>query len=265
MTDQYDPSDFQEVKPRKGGKLPPTPDRDTPFSELRQWVSNAVGLPGAVRVDTVVRFGKGEDDSMVLTLSNGLVIRCAQQKRLHTPKGFQTFFMGESDGLCLPKYLSAPEIGDVWGALCRLATATAEQDELSELGERLAGFVSMCEVVHMSLTPDYRYATLRALQARDEYDRKAATEGKQGRHIVRPVLVADHEWKAYLVRHSEFITQLRVVHMQTVSDNFLKGRMAELGCEYQALQAHGPGRRGHAHLAFYRLADDMTVPHHGDD
>jgi hypothetical protein len=132
---------------------------------------------------------------------------------------------------------------------------------MSELNERLQGFVAVCEVVHSSLTPEYRYNTLRRLQRRDEYDRAAATEGKKGRTHVRPVLVADHVWPAYLIRHSEFITHLRVIHMRTTGDTFLKGRMAELGCEYHSLQAHGPGRRGHASLAFYQLAPEMAVPH----
>jgi hypothetical protein len=170
--------------------------------------------------------------------------------------------------VCSPKYLTRAECGDVFIALCRLATATVEADELSELSERLAGFVGMCEVVHMSLTPEYRYASLRRLQGRDEYDRKAATEGKKGKFIVRPVLVADHEWAeggVYLIRHTEFITHLRVVHMLSVGDNFLKGRMTEAGCEYHKLQAHGPGRRGHAQVAFYTLAPEMSVPHHGDE
>jgi hypothetical protein len=151
-------------------------------------------------------------------------------------------------------------VADVYIALCRLATLALEQDELSELRERLDGFVSLCEVVHGSLVPEYRYATLRRLQKRQEYDRNAATEGKNGRTTTRPVLVADHEWPAYLVRHQEWVTHLRVVHMEKMSDNFLKGRMAEIGCTYHSLQAHGPSRRGHAQLAFYELAPEMTVP-----
>jgi hypothetical protein len=153
----------------------------------------------------------------------------------------------------------------VYIALCTLATTVAVQDELSELHERLDGFVNLCEPVHLSVTPDYRYPNLRRIQKRDEYDRNAATAGKQGRVIVRPVLIADHVWDAYLIRHSEFITHLRVVHMQSVADNYLKGRMAELGCEYHSLQAHGPAKRGHVQLAFYKLSEGMSVPHRGDE
>jgi hypothetical protein len=218
----------------------------------------------------MTRGGRGEEDSMTFYLSNEMVLRCDRQKRLLTPRGFQTFFASETDGLCQPQHLTQAEIGDMFTVFCRLATATVEHDELSELTERLLGFVNMCEVLHVSLTPEYRYSTLRRLQAREEYDRKAATEGKgSGRAPVRPVLVADHEWGAdgavYLIRHSEFITHLRVVHMLTMSDNFLKGRMTEIGCEYHALQAHGPGRRAHPHLAFYTLAPEMPIPHHGDE
>jgi hypothetical protein len=254
-----------EDKPRNKGHIPHLPDREATFSVLRHWVSNAIGLPAAVRLDSVIRFGRGEEDSLSLTLSNGLTLRCDRQKRLQAPGPFQSFFASESDGLCAPKYLSRAEVGDVFIALCRLATATAEQDELSELSERLAGFVTMAEVMHTSLTPEYRYESLRRLQARAEYDRKAATDGKGGKYLVRPVLVVDHEWPAYLVRHSEFITHLRVVFMQTLNDNFLKGRMTEVGCEYHSLQGHAPRRRGHARMAFYTLPTDMAVPHHGDE
>lgn len=261
MTD-FKPEDYTaDDTPRKGGTIPHLPGREATFSELRGWLSNAIGLPPAVKVDTVMRFGRDEDDALVLTLSNDSVIRCNRQKRLQTPAGFRAWAASESDGLCRPGHLKPAEVGDIYVAMCALATASVEQDEMSELRERLQSFVAMCEVVHGSLTPEYRYNTLRRLQARDEYDRAAATEGKKGRTTVLPVLVADHEWHAYLVRHSEFITQLRVVHMQVVPDTWLKGRMAELGCQYHSLQAHGPLRRGHASMTFYQLAPEMSVPH----
>lgn len=265
MTESFKPEDFEpEVAPRKGGTIANLPSRDASFSVLRQWVSNAIGLPSAVKVDTVTRFGRDEDDALVLTLSNDTVLRCGRQKRLQQPASFRAWLASESDGLCRPPHFKPAEVGDIYVALCALATAAVEQDEMSELVERLQGFVSMCEVVHSSLTPEYRYETLRRLQKRDEYDRTAAAEGKKGRTTVRPVLVADHVWQTYLVRHSEFITQLRVVHMQTVPDMWLKGRMAELGCEYHAVQAHGPGRRGHASMTFYQLAPELSVPHNAD-
>ena len=260
-----------ESRPGRGTHLPVLPDREASFSELRQWVSGAIGLPPTVRVDTVVRFGRGDEDALSITLSNGMTIRCDRQKRILSPGGLQAFFASESDGLCSPKYLTKAECGDSYIALCRLATATAEQDELGSLTERLESFVNLTEMMHMSLTPLYRYQTLRRIQDRPEYDRKAATEGKQGgQYTVRPVLVADHEWSSergnttYLLRHSEFITFLRVVHMLTIADNFLKGRMAEIGCEYHPLQAHGPRRRGHLSGTFYSLAPEMSVPHAND-
>jgi hypothetical protein len=218
-----------------------------------------------VRVEAVQRHGRNEEDALVLSFSNGQSIRCKEQKRLHTPKGWQTFFAGETDGLCQPAYLTNPEVGDAWIGLCRLASVSAQQDELDELTERLAGFVDMTEIMHRSLTNTYRYSTLRAIQGRSEYDKLAALEGKHGRHTVRPVLVADHEWgevgtTVYFIRHSEFICHLRHVYSLTVSDNFLKGRMAELDCEYHMLQARGPSRRSRPHLNMYELANTMPVP-----
>ena len=49
--------------PRKRGLIPPLPDRDAPFSVLRGWVSDAIGLPPTVRVETVVRHGRDDEDS----------------------------------------------------------------------------------------------------------------------------------------------------------------------------------------------------------
>ena len=262
MTESFKPDDFEfdDYVP-KSRTIPELPERDAPFSVLRQWLSHCIGLPHTVRVDTVTRFGKDEDDAIVLTLSNDTVLRCNRQKRLSTTASLRTWLASESDGLCHTTHFKPVEVGDIYEAMCRLATASVEQDEMSELRERLEGFVSLCEVAHMSLTPLFRYDTLRRLQKRDEYDKAAATDGKKGRHGALPVLVADHEWPAYLVRHSEWATHLRVVHMQTVPDTWLKGRMAELGCEHHVLQAHGPRRRGHASMMFYQLAPEMTVPH----
>ena len=262
MTESFKPDEFEfdDYVP-KGRTIPEIPDREAPFSVLRQWLSFCIGLPHSVKVDTVTRFGRDEDDALVLTLSNDTVLRCNRQKRLTNVTTLRAWLASESDGMCRTKQFKAIEATDIYGVMCMLATAAIEQDEMSELRERLEGFVSHCQVVHTSLTHEFRYDTLRRLQARDEYDRAAALEGKKGKYAALPVLVADHEWPAFFVRHSEWATHLRVVHMQTVPDTWLKGRMAELGCEHHVLQAHGPRRRGHASMMFYQLAPEMSVPH----
>jgi hypothetical protein len=262
--------DFLDPEPegpvRKGGHIPYKPDRDAPLTEQRHWLSNAIGLPSTVRADSVVRPGRNEDDALIITLSNDMVLRCDRQKRLFTSGTLIPWLISESDSLCRPAYLTKAECADVYQVLCLLATVATEQDELSELTERVHMFVAMCEQVHASLTRQPRYDTIRLVRRRPEYDRKAATDGKLGRHGPRPVLIVDHMWSdngaaTYMIRHSELIAHLRHVHSQQISDSFLKGRMAEIGCTYHSLQAFGSGRRGHVALTFYQLADDMPVPH----
>lgn len=265
------PDDISRPDPEpsvpKGRKLPYMPDREASFSEMRQWLSNAIGLPKAVRVESVIRYGRGDEDVLTIGLSNDTVIRCDRQKRLMTPASLQSFFTSESDGMCRPQYLSRPECGEVYMVLCALATAAAAQDDSVELRERLESFVLLCEPVFKSLVPEFRYETLRALQSRPVYDRLAATEVKRGRALVTlPVVLSDSEWSAgpeivYLIRHSEFITQLRSVHMQVISDSTLKGRMQEIGCVQHTFQGFSSGRAHHVSMILYQLPGDIVMPH----
>lgn len=260
--EQFSESEFNEGVGKDGklkghrprGTIPYLPDRDASFSVLRNWVSNAIGLPPAVRLDTVTRAGRNDDDALTLYLSNGVKIRCPQQKRLQSPGPFSAFFASETDGLCRPPYLNRPEVADVFTALCALGSADETRNELDDLRERVETFIEMCEPLPGTLTPANRYTTLRALKTRGQYDKNAA-KAVRGR---KPVLVIDREWPAKFIRHIELLTYLREIHNQTLSDTFLQGRMRELECTYHKLQAHNLDRTHHAALAFYELSDDLA-------
>ena len=216
---------------------------------LRQWVSNAIGLPPTVRVEAVTRFGRDDEDSLSISLSNNVVIRCNRQKRLQSPGPFQAFFASESDGLCQPKYLSRAECGDVYVALCRLGTADAAASELDMLRERLDMFADMCDIIPASLLPPDRYVTIAALKQRPTYDAK-----QPGR--ARPVVIVDTPWGKRFVRQVEWVSYLRVIHGQVVNEAVLEGRMKELGGPRHALQAWDSGRHNKVALVFYELPTD---------
>ena len=238
-------------KARKGGKLPNMPDRDAPFSELRHWVSDAIGLPPTVRVESVIRYGRLDDDSLAISLSNNVVIRCDRQKRLQAPGTFQAFFASESDGLCQPKYYRRDEVGDVFIALCRLGTADTAASEMEAWSERVDMFVGMCDKFIGSLRPPDRYTTISKLRARPTYDPKYS-----GIDPHPPVLVVDEGWGEggkRFIRHTELVGYLRVVHGQTVDERVMPGRMRELGGERHNLQAWAPDRSQKIHLVFYEL------------
>ena len=186
--EQFSEDDFAPAdKPRPKGALPWLPDREASFSVLRQWVSNAIGLPATVRVEAVTRYGRDDEDSLSISLSNEVVIRCNRQKRLQSPGTFQAFFASESDGLCQPKYLTRAECGDVYVALCRLGTADAAVTELDMLRERLDMFTAMCDTTQASLLPQWRYVTIAALKQRTTYDPKIpgrASAGARARQAV---------------------------------------------------------------------------------
>jgi hypothetical protein len=235
-------------KARPKGHLPYLPSRDASFSVLRQWVSNAIGLPPQVKVESVTRYGRDDDDSLNISLSNDVQIRCNRQKRLQSPGPFQAFFASESDGLCQPKYLSRAEVGDVFVALCRLGTADAAASELDILRERLDMFVAMCDLHHGSLLPQWRFVTISALKQRAIYDPKVPRS--------QPVLVNDMEWHKQLIRPIEFVAYLRVIHGQTVNESTLEGRMTEMGGARHSLQAWDGAREHKVKLVFYELPQD---------
>jgi hypothetical protein len=239
-------------QPRKRGLIPPLPDRDAPFSVLRGWVSDAIGLPPTVRVETVVRHGRDDEDSLTISLSNDLVLRCNRQKRLMSPGPFSAFFASESDGLCQPKYLGRGEVADVFVALCRLGTAEAKATEVDILRERLDMFVEMCDVFPASLSGPDRYITISHLRTRRAYDPHAPATS--------PVLVVDDKVGKRYIRTVEFVAYLRVIHGQTVNEATLPSRMHEAGCPRQALQAWDIGRHKKVAMVFFELAPDGDTP-----
>lgn len=239
----------KQGKPRPKGSLPYLPSREASFSTLRGWVSDAIGLPPQVRVEVVQRYGRDDEDSLSIALSNNVVIRCNRQKRLQSPGPFQAFFASESDGLCQPKYLSRAECGDVYVALCRLGTADAAASELDTLRERLDMFVAMCDVTQASLMPQWRYVTIAALKQRATYDAK--TPGRAS-----PVLIIDMQWGKRFVRQVEWVSYLRIVHGQVVNESTLEGRMKELGGARHSLQAWDSGRNTKVKMVLYELPTD---------
>lgn len=251
--DTIGPADIEPPdKARKRGLIPPLPDRDAPFSVLRGWVSDAIGLPPTVRVETVVRHGRDDEDSLTISLSNDMVLRCNRQKRLMSPGPYSAFFASESDGLCQPKYLGRGEVADVFVALCRLGTAEAKATEVDILRERLDMFVEMCDPFPASLSGPDRYITISHLRSRPTYDPHMPQH--------KPVLVTDHKVGKRYIRTVEFVGYLRVIHGQTVNEATLPSRMHEAGCPRQALQAWDLGRHKKVAMVFFELASDSDTP-----
>jgi hypothetical protein len=244
-------------KPRPKGKIPYLPDRSATLPELREWLSNACGLPEEVRVDTVIRPGREPEDPVTMILSNSTKLRCAHQSRLLQPKTLQAFLASESDGIAQPAYLSPAEVGDVYTAFCRLGTASARSDPVADLHERLISFVDLCDDLEGSLNLEERYVTIETIRRRLPFDRSIALGMKGGQPECRPVLLVDTRHHKRYVRASEWVVYLRFVVGRTVDESGLVARMSELGsprCEPQAWN----GDRSHkTHLVFYELPEDL--------
>lgn len=255
MSPDFRESDFEQPdKAPKGRKIPYMPKRDATLSVQREWLSLGIGSPPHMRLDSAIRSGKDDDSAVMFYFSNGMEVRCPQQKRLQSPGTFAGFWASETDGVCRPPYMTRQEVSEWFSVMCSVATAQAGLSELDILRERLESFVAMCEPVRgsLALPVTNRFVTLTALKKRAPYD---------ARTRALPVLVLDEEL-GYFIRAIELITYLRLVHGVTpLSDDFLKGRMSELGCEYHKMQGQAPDRSargGHPTLVFYRLAEDLS-------
>jgi len=241
-------------KARKGGKLPHPPDRDAPLPEVREWLSNAAGLPHAVRVETVLRPGREPEDPIVLVLSNDLKLRCPHQSRLQQARTLQAFLASESDGIAQPPYLSPAEVGDFYTQLCRLGTAASHADPVSDLHERMAMYVALCELLRGSLAREHRYTTIEAMKARPAFNRAAA----ENQNPNAPVMLLDHlDGGRRYVRASEWVTWLRFAQGRTVDESGLVARMAELGSVRADPQAWNADRSRKVHLVLYSVPEDM--------
>jgi hypothetical protein len=255
-----DDLDRAQEKARKGGKLPLTPGRERPLSEVRHWCSNAAGLPIEVRIETVIRNGRESADAMMIVLSNGTKMRCPHQSALTQPRTLQAFLASESDGIAQPLYLAPAEAGDFYVQLCRLASVRSERpDAAAELLERFEQFITECELMSGGLVERVsRYKTIEALRHRAKFDSASVRAGRHnGSFKPAPVLLSDTESPARYVRAFEWVVYLRNVVGWTVNESALVGRMAEIGSERPHLQAWNADRSHHVHVLLYTLPEAL--------
>lgn len=239
-------------KPRPKGKIPYPPHRDEPLTTVREWLSDAAGLPLEVRIETVIRAGTEPEDPITITLSNGIAMRCPHQSRLQQGRTLQAFFVSASDGIAMPHYLSPVEVGDFYTGLCRMNAAAAHADPIADLRERLAMFTELCDPLHGSLG-SRRYATLEAMKMRPVYDRAAA----ENRTPTTPVMLVDTDANRRYIRASEWVAYLRFVHGQVVDESRLVARMGELRSERVHPQAWNSDRTRKLNLVLYTVPQDV--------
>ena len=244
-------------KPRQKGKIPYAPDREATVPTMREWLSNAIGLPSEVRVETVLRAGRGEDDPTTIVLTNGIKMRCSRQKRLQQARTLQAFLVSESDGIAQAPYLSPAEVGDVYTIICRFGTAAANVDPVADLRERLATFVGFADELIGTLRLDGRYITIEAVRMRPPFNRHVALAMTNGRPETAPVLIRDqHDEKRY-VRASELVAYLRYSVGWTIDESRLAAQMTELGSERFHPQAWNADRSHKTELVFYSVPGDL--------
>jgi hypothetical protein len=246
------------LKPRPKGKIPYAPDREAPLPRLRDWLSLAAGLPREVGIESVVRSGREDDDSLMIVLSNGLKMRCAHQRILQQPRTLQAFLASHSDGIAQPLYLAPAEAGDFYATLCRYGSAVDAVDASADLHERLTMFVGLTsEVIGSLADPGHRYITIQAIRKRSMFDRGVALAMTNGHPESPPVLLRDSVDDARYIRASEWYVYLRCVVQWTVNESNLASRMAELGSIKINPQAWNVDRSHKTHLVFFRLPDDL--------
>lgn len=259
MSPDYSEEDIDRAdgaKPRPKGKIPYLPDRSASLPELRQWLSVSIGLPPQVKVQSVHRPGRDDNDPLSITLSNDLVLRCAKQKRLQMARSLQSFLASESDGIASAPYLSPPEVGDVYIALCRLGTAGERIDPVADLQEQIGGFLAIGGPYRGTLALGQRYDTLLALKAMPRFDRTAAMAMREGLPTARPVIITDAEDDRHL-RASEWVTYLRFVIGRVVDERRLVAEMREAGSERVDVQAWNGNRTHKLRAIFYSVPAEL--------
>jgi hypothetical protein len=251
-----DDLDRAQQKARPKGKIPYPPDREATLGSVREWLSNAAGLPPEVRIEVVLRPGREPEDPLTIVLSNGMKLRCPHQSRLQQPRTLQAFLVSESDGIAQPSYLSPSEAGDFYGQLCRLGTVGSRSDPVADLDERLNDYIRLCLKSHGSISDRAaRYTTIEEIRARQGFTRSIAMGMRNGVPEVNPVLlVDDHDGRRY-IRASEWVVYLRFVVGWTVNESQLVGRMAELGSERSYPEMWNADRSHKTHLVFYSVPE----------
>lgn len=253
--DDFDSDDRKRAnsRPRKNGHIPHRPNRAASLPEWRQWLSNALGLPPEVRVETVYRHGRDSVDPLTIVLSNKMQMRCKHQRELTVPRTLHSFLASESDGVAQPDKLSETEALEVFLALCVLGTAAAKADPVADLHEYLTMFVTIGEIVTGGLGREQRYVTIRALLGRPAFDRGVALDMRNGQPSCRPAVLLDKSDDKRYVRASEWTAYLRHVINQKVDPSALVARMAELDSQRIDPQAWNADRSHKAHVVLYSL------------
>jgi hypothetical protein len=247
-----------KAKPRPKGKIPYAPARDASLTDVRDWLSDAAGLPLDVRVEEVHVYGSELEDPVAMVLSNKMRLRCPHRSMLTQPRTLQAWLASASDGIAQPLYLSPGEAGDFHTQLCRLGGPSVHSDPIADLHERLAAYVGLCtELVGSIVDMAHRFVTIEAIRQRPAFDRGVALGMTNGRPEVAPVLLVDQGDAQRYVRASEWVAYQRFVLGRKVDESGLVARMAEMGSERVDPQAWNADRSRKVHLVFYTLPEGL--------
>lgn len=246
-------------KKRKGGTLPPLDDEILDSVELlRAWLTGAFRPRPGWTVQEFERTSAGDlTQPCTLVVANGREVaryRFRSQLELASAARLAVAVPAVTKSDLRPPHLNARagEGDDIWAALCRLATATIEQDELEqarEWAESLLGVARIIENFSFANAADRRDA-LMANHAASSFTRLDALSIVKHPEDVwprKPVCFLDRESRELWVRAGEAAIYLRhIVGVSPLRDRTLEARWKEIGItrhEYQDRRAPHPKAR----------------------
>jgi hypothetical protein len=216
-------------------KLAWLPDRDAPIADWRHWLTAAFELPAPWRVEKFLRHGRHRTDTCELVLAGPdgrQIIELGEQRNLEG-RAMKRTLDGMTDGLIHLPRLSDGELDDIWYALVRFATVTANATEKSETEDWLEQTVEKCErVTGYSMTPARRPDALAAIYTRNRFDYLAARRFTDPASIMppRPILLVDAETGDQWMRVGELATFWRhVLGVDAMSQRKIDNRLSAIG------------------------------------
>lgn len=251
-------------KPRAAA-WPPLPRPDADRETVRGYLTGALALPAAYRVDRAVRFGPTTSDPVSIWLRRegqhkDTEVRFDELLDLTKPAKLRTTVAAATAGASVMRNPTIVQACDFVAAVCRLAELLDRSTVADETRDWLDEFLGHCRrIPDRSLAdPEQRLDALTTLRGVPEFDRVQAGAYLR-RELPReswPALVIDSVSGERWIRAGEFQAYMRHVYGTTVRASTLNARLREIGAERLPCEVNRPGL-AHIRLVMYRLPPEQ--------
>ena len=257
-------------KPGKRVGWPKLPGHDADLTVIRAYLTTAANLPAGWAIDLAERHGRYGSDPLTITVrtpgdAQNIDVRFDSQRDCSKPAALRGAFFEATNGASRMRYPTSAQASDFYGMVCALAHVASHATIADETYAWLHSYLDLAWILEgLTFKPPGRYDAVCTLQARPEFERKAAQTYVRGDLDPRDrwVAIIDAQTDELWIRTGELAAYLRHVYgTGSLAHHTLDARVSEIGGDREHVEEdrrHAGGR--HISLVLYRFPSVQAFP-----